>query len=366
MFPCSYAKEPFDLRLMILRIFKKLWLVVLITLAGAAVFGGGYYIKNVVMQEELYGITSIYHVAYNMDPVTGNEYTYINNASWDTWVHTDVFLEDFAKNLEQICKEEGRKLPQLTREELGSYISASLPTDLRMPYSIVTTPDPGLSVVLARAAEQSFVDFGEKQREIEYIEVVDSPQTAERVVEDVRPLRALILSGVLTLFLTVIVMMLGENSAESIWLPVTLTRRFGLKAAGAVGPGGIVRLHKKGKKKDRTFEENIKYLFGEMQRAAVLVTDETVDEGRVLEVLKECSAAHWNLVSGNLPDGTECDGLRSAEGILLVVKAGVHAGSELERVLQYLGTQDISVMAAVLWDADEKLIRRYYFLPYRQ
>ena len=103
-----------------------------------------------------------------------------------------------------------------------------------------------------------------------------------------------------------------------------------------------------------------------MYKRQVLTTDETVDEGHVSEILKECAAVHWNVVSGELPDEKECDVLRSSEGILLVVKAGVHAGSELERVLQYLNAQDLSVVAAVLWDADEKLIRRYYFLPYRQ
>ena len=32
----------------------------------------------------------------------------------------------------------------------------------------------------------------------------------------------------------------------------------------------------------------------------------------------------------------------------------------MERTLEYLGQQDCPVTAAILWEADERLIRRYY------
>ena len=47
---------------------------------------------------------------------------------------------------------------------------------------------------------------------------------------------------------------------------------------------------------------------------------------------------------------------------MLAVKAGSHAGRMFERVLEYLEQQDCQVTAAILWDADEKLLRRYDFL----
>ena len=55
--------------------------------------------------------------------------------------------------------------------------------------------------------------------------------------------------------------------------------------------------------------------------------------------------------------------MREADGVLLAVNAGRHSGRKLERVLEFFATQEIPVTAALLWEADEKLIRAYYSLP---
>ena len=55
--------------------------------------------------------------------------------------------------------------------------------------------------------------------------------------------------------------------------------------------------------------------------------------------------------------------LRKADAFLLAVPAGERVGKRLEAVLEYLHTQDCPVDGAFLWNADEQLIRSYYFLP---
>ena len=49
--------------------------------------------------------------------------------------------------------------------------------------------------------------------------------------------------------------------------------------------------------------------------------------------------------------------------VLLTVPAGATVGKRLEAVLEYLTAQDCKVDGAFLWNADETLIRSYYFLP---
>ena len=49
--------------------------------------------------------------------------------------------------------------------------------------------------------------------------------------------------------------------------------------------------------------------------------------------------------------------------VLLAVPAGATVGKRLEAVLEYLTAQDCKVDGAFLWNADETLIRSYYFLP---
>lgn len=41
----SYGKEPFDLRLMCLRLCRNLWKILAVTVVGTLLFGGGYYVK---------------------------------------------------------------------------------------------------------------------------------------------------------------------------------------------------------------------------------------------------------------------------------------------------------------------------------
>jgi len=51
--------------------------------------------------------------------------------------------------------------------------------------------------------------------------------------------------------------------------------------------------------------------------------------------------------------------------VLLVVRAGNYIGKKTEDVLDFLKQQDCRVTAALLWDADERLIRMYYSLERR-
>ena len=63
-----YGKEPFDLRLTFLRLLRRLPFVAAVTLLGTLVFGGGYYVKNVLLQgDRTYAATSVYHVEYAVE-----------------------------------------------------------------------------------------------------------------------------------------------------------------------------------------------------------------------------------------------------------------------------------------------------------
>ena len=52
--------------------------------------------------------------------------------------------------------------------------------------------------------------------------------------------------------------------------------------------------------------------------------------------------------------------IRELDGVVVGVKAGRHAGKPLEYTLEYLSQQDCEIIAALLWEADEGLIRAYY------
>lgn len=347
-----YGKEPFDLRLTVLRMLYRLPLIAVVTFLGVLVFGGGYYVKNVLLRSQrLFAATSVYRVEYNVDSETELQTSYINAMTWNTYMQSQVFLDMLQSRLA-----DGE---ELTNQELADSLEAFVWSDLRAPAVTVTTEDPAETERILRAVDEVMTrDFS--LGEIQSVSVID-PGRAEEVIPDVRVGRAVILSALLSCFFAVIVLLLKETGDDSIWLPGTIWKRYGLKTVGTLESRGMA--------------ENMRYFFGGKESRgkgaagrygiAVCMVQEELEPEAVLAGLKEkCTEAvddSWFAAASPLKEPENCSALRRADGILLAVKAGCRAGRKLEYVLEYLQQQDCEVTAAILWEADEKLIRRYYF-----
>ncbi len=357
-----YGKELFDLRLTVFRLFRRLPLILGVTLAGTLLFGGGYFVKNVLLRgEKLYRVTSVYRVDYNVEDKDVNQ-VYINGATWNTYVHSQEFLDRVQSRLDQVRILMDSMTLYMDDETLAKYVECDLATDLRMPSVIVTAPNPRISECVARAVEAVMTEeFPELIREIDKIRVVDPAGEAREVIPDVRPVRALVLSGLLSFFFAVILLILKELNDDSIWLPAELGRRYGLKVLGTVESPELL--------------ENVKYLFEGKKTAALCTVQEDADPGRAAEALAEICRQSSKGEAGETKDiqwipvpslalcPESCRILRETEGVLIVVKAGRHSGRRLEYALDFLRQQDCQVTAALLWEADEKLIHWYYKLP---
>lgn len=346
-----YGKEPFDLRLTVLRMLRQLHIIAGVTILGTVLLGGGYYVKNVLLrQDSVYAATSIYRVEYAVEEERDVATVYINQTSWNTYMKTQSFIDSVQRRMAELNGTEDYQLA-VSDEELRNVITAVLASDLRVPSTTVTTEAPEKSVRIAQAVEAAMtLDFPQGVREVTAIEVIDSGDTAEEVLPDVRVGRAFILSAVLSLFFAVIALLLKETGDDSIWIPATLYKRYGLKVLGTV--------------ESRELAENIAYLFQGKERVAVCGLQETVNPVRILEALREKAGElpGWFAVPSPAICPEVCRELRSADGLLLAVKAGAHAGRQLEHALEYLGQQGCEITAVLLWDADERLIREYYWL----
>lgn len=351
MWQGSYGKEPFNLRLTVLRMLYKLPLIVGITLVGVAVFGGGYYVKNVLLRNEhLYTVTSVYHVEYAVEEEKDIGTVYINQTSWNSYLQTEVFLDAVQGHLAGTKLSDGSSL-QLTNQELGAKLSAVLASDLRVPSTTVTSDNGEEALLIARAVEAAMTgELAESTREIVAISVMDSPETVVEVIPDVRVGRAIILSAVLSCFFAVVFFLMKETWEDGIWLPVSLWKRYGVKAAGTL--------------ESRELAENLAYFFDGKSKVAVCPVSEDVDPADVLSCLgercPETVGEKWFAAPVPTMCPEVCRELREADGILLAVPAGAHVGQKLEQVLEYLQQQDCPVTAAVLTDADERLIKCYY------
>lgn len=361
MWKGSYGKEPFDLRLTVLRLIRNLNIILALTAVGTLLFGGGYYVKKVLLRPTPeYSATSTYKVQYVVEPTKSGDY-YINAATWETLVHTQEFIDAVQLHLQDIAGAENVSLSDWTAEELKTAISAKLPSDWHIPTITVVTGQPEHSVLIARAVELAMTDeFVEIMKaEVASVAVLDAVVSAEEVPLDVRPARAFILSAVLSFFFVTVVFLLKETGDDSIWLPATIRRRYGVPVVGTLNSVEL--------------SENIKFFFGDKEKVAVCSVDENVNPGDVISLLQkqlaertpEC-AAHmsvWTAVPSPLLSPEVCPVLREADGVLLAVKAGQHAGKPLEYVLEYFQQQECNITAVILCEADELLIKAYYSLP---
>lgn len=347
MFEAQYGKEPFDLRLTILRLIRNIHIIILVTALGTLVFGGGYYVKNVLLvTEHYYKAVSTYKVEYTDEPSKSGDY-YINEMSWNTYVQSGDFLDALAEKLEETG------VRQIDRQELAAMLSAALASDIHVPSVTVTTKSPDLSMEIERAVEETMTGFfAESNPQIREIKVIDQAVEAEEVEPDVRPVRAVILSAILSCFFAVTVFLIYEIGNDGIWLPASVRKRYGIKCVGTVNSA--------------EFRANVEYNFRDMKKAAVCTVEEESDPKALAEMLKEsggCIRTEWIPVPAPVICPDSAERMREMDGVILSVNAGSHSGKKLERALEFMKEQDIDVTAVLLNNADEWLIRAYYLIP---
>ena len=359
MWEGNYGKEPFDLRLTVLRLIANLDVVLVFTIAGTLLFGGGYYVKNVLLNaEKQYSATTVYRVEYVVEEEKDVGIVYINEMSWNTYLHSQEFLDavmvhlsetDYLTN-ENVSGGLTEWVVSVTKEEVAESLTAYLASDLRVPSTTVITDSEEKSLIIAEAVEQAMItDFPKGIREISDIRVIDEPHAALEVIPDVRPVRAFALSAVLSCFFTVVIMLLKETGDDNIWLPSTIRKRYGVRVAGTI--------------ESQQLSENLHYFYEGKKKVAVCTMQSRLDPAEILTVLREKlddDMAEWFAAPSPVLCPESCRVLREAEGILLAVQAGAHAGKQLEDCLEYLSQQDCDVTSVILWGADERLIKAYY------
>ena len=141
----SYGKEPFDLRLLLLRLGRNLWKILALTLLGTVLFGGGYYVKNVLLQPAPgYAASSTYKVEYVENPNAAGAY-YINEATWNSLLHTGEFLDGVETHLQEAAERGDTSAAAVLEQGRDRWIkalSAALPSDFSIPVTKAATQDP--------------------------------------------------------------------------------------------------------------------------------------------------------------------------------------------------------------------------------
>ena len=347
MWECRYGKEPLDTRLFVLRLIKKIPILFLTAVLGALCAGGPYFLMKVTFgpAKEYEAVTDFY-IDYALQE-DGMQHTYINFATWNQLVKEDVFtdrilthmsgVEDAAAQLTEAEKKAG-----VTKKELQKYLSATVLSDTRIATTTVRTNDKTLTMRVEKALIQAMLDFGKQQKEIAEIRILQEPTEASLVIADVRTFRACMAGVVVFVFVAALYLSLYYALDEGIHIPAAFERRFGIPMLGTINEKALSVLVSK------LFEE----------KPTLLAVDEEVDLEQVKSALVEKkieTAEAYKLEE--LFENPQTD--ISGKKLLFIVKAGAHNGKRVEKALAFCEKCGASVVAALLWKADEKLIRAY-------
>ena len=341
MWNCDYGREPMDLKLLALRLLRKIWILLVTSLLGVLLVGGPYFLHHVVFAPAReYEAVMDFYIDYAKQD-SGEEYTYFNQTTWTQLMQDDVFTDKILTALSQ--KYPSAKLPD--KETLKGELNATMLSDTRIVTTTVTTNDPELTMQINDALITAFDQFAQEQKEIADVRILQQPDQASLVVADVRTFRACMLGLVLFDVITLFYMLLYAVLDDSIYIPVTFEKRYGVAMLGTLHSPEL-------KLMARQFYE----------KAPLLISsDQKVDLGEVKNALKEKGIETDTTVdlSGELGE-TIREQLRASGNLLLVVKAGAHNGRLIEKTLEICAKCGSPVKGALLWDADEKLIRAYY------
>lgn len=336
MWECEYGREPLDYRLIWLRFLRKLWILPVAVLAGMALVGTAYYYSRTVARGgRTYQAESVFYIDF-AENAQGEEYDYYNYFTWGEVIHTDFFMDYVS----------GEMGGEYSREELASYITATVESDVRYLYVRCNTHLPGLSVKLASVMETIVPQFAALRDEIETIEVVKRGSEAKDSSK-IRLGNACFLGALIGLTAAALGILGVLVLDTGVYLPAHMERRYHVVCLGAPFLP--------------EFAPNWQlYLKGAAKAALV-----SVDEGGEQELK--------SLVKG-LPDGNvrieiclnpvehpeELEKLRHCDRTVLCLKAGRRNHEAFTRLLEQLARQGIPVTAAILTSADEKLISAYY------
>lgn len=339
MWECNYGSEPIDMKLLVLRFVKKIWVVILAAVLGALLIGGPYYLRKVTFgpAKEYQAVTDFY-IDYALLE-TGEQHTYFNQTTWTQLIGDDVFTDKILGYLQDST---------ITKEMLRESLYATMLSDTRIVTTTVTTNNPELTMRINDALLLAMNDFGQEQKEIAGVRILQQPAEAELVKADVRTFRACMLGTVIFVFVTLLWMLCSFILDDSVYVPIMFERRYHLPMLGTVNSKEMPVLFKK-----LCNEEN-----------KLLIMDAEVNCESVESVFQEKTGITLNAISIDGVLNTFEKNCANAEeekciSAILVVKAANHNGKAIENALSFCKKCNIDVKAALLWDADESLIKRY-------
>lgn len=308
----TYMEQSMDLKRMFLVLGKKIWLVLLGAIVGAALGAVTYkVVTNIIDGEPEYRASADYYITFFDD---GPDY--YNAYTWDGILRDDPIV-DYALTL----------LPEeITKDMVKAAVSGEMLGDYRILTVHVNAATPELANTIAKAYQESLWHFGQ---EIELLNAVElwSQEDAVVFVKNNKTGNAAFLGALITVVLVIFCLLFYYLLEDAVYVEKDGEIRFGLPVYGLLTKGND-------EVQKRMFGDNMKYAFG---------------EGEV---------ETWN--GEMIPSEADYACLRETENLLVNIPWGRNNGRQVERVLRQLKLQGCEVKGLMITEAEDWFVKAYY------
>ena len=347
-----FWQEGMDGKRFALCLFRRLWLIAVLGLLGAAAGAGLYLLFAVALAgPPQYQVFSQYRIYFDSEKY-GQIQDYYNAYTWGEIMKTDEVLDYVAEALPE----------GITKEQVRESVSVGAMNDVKIMPLYITTQDAKLSETIAEAYVYGLDRFG---RSIEGLDGMDCwlLEEARQVPRGTKTLNAAALGLFLGAAAGFFGWLIGYCLDDSVYLEADLENRYGIAVLGILTEKGDAAFA-------RELEAGLAFRLKGRERVSVLDAARAAGkredgaEGKGTAGRKD--GAEWEKL---LPVRAEMEDWPFAEeaaermrlnGVLLSIPWGEGGGRMAGRLFRQLEKLDIPVLGAVIYGAKDGFLRAYY------
>jgi len=333
----AYMQRQIDWKRVWMLFRNKIWLVLVITVAGALVGALGYKLVDAVTSEgQYYRVSSDYYITFNEDE---NGVDYYNAYTWDSILRDDPVVDVVMEYLPS----------DISAGQVRDAVSGEMLGDYRILTVYVDSLEPQFAETVADAYEKGLAAFADKITMLNTIERW-SREEVTPLVENDYMINMGLFGGAVAFVLTLLLMAFFYFLDDSIYLEKDFTQRFEVPFLGMLTKEGSDFCMQE-------LKENLKYLCNAEGPYYLVAWDNKIDSVTE-DALKELLPTIRGKAS---MQGEDLEKLRNSDGAIVVLPWGNKNGRIADKVIRFLAKQDCKIAGAVLTDADDTFLKTYYF-----
>lgn len=217
----DFLNETFDYKRFVLLNMKKCYLLILGAILGALVFGGSYYLKNVIFAgSPLMRAEALYYISFNSDEVEA-VHDYYNDYTWRMILDSDVIAGRVSE------------LTAIDKEVIANSSWTATMSDIRMLTLYIDDYNQDTALLIQEAYGQALMEFAEKTEGFNSIEIWDGPKVYEAKPE-LFTLRVSVAGGIIGLIVAGLYVLYMNAMDDSIYTLSDVKKRYGIAPAGMI------------------------------------------------------------------------------------------------------------------------------------